>query len=651
MTLTLGIHLGHHSSCAVVSDGVLIGGIQQERVTRKKHDGFDVLTNSLPIHECLEASQVSLDDIDFIVSSFQSVSPGGCGLHQPLIAPNFALFDPFDKRHVVISHHLAHAYCAYGLSGFENSAVVVADLAGSSTISGGDFAISFGDWFRQLSLPAAEPVKTEVLSYYLARSGRLSLAEREFAIPHNAPESFVQSVASLYDNVSEFVFRSPHAHGQLMALAAFASHGSCDQSIARVEDLVSITDEKKIIFKNDWQNRLPWNLQTMQLSGLAATTQEATELILLHYAMRAKELTGMRQLAAAGGVFLNIPANTRIVNQRIFESYFVPSSPHDAGISIGCAFYGDMVLGNNQPNKFCVSSDRVGRQYSESEITEAIAGIRGGFESQKVDLKHIAKDLFEGKIVARFFGRSEFGPRALGGRSLLASPTLGSAKDKLNTIKGRQSWRPVAPLVRESEADKFFNGPVFSPYMNFLHYVRDEYRDCLPALNHPDGSTRAQTLRSDHDPSLDELLLEFGKLSGFPILVNTSLNGAGEPILETPSQAVTFFLKHRQIDAMILGDHYLTRREAKILDKHLSFSMSPGCVILCACLGKTNQFLISKNDYSAVLPEPIAIALLTESCLDNKFFQSKPDFHDVIEELVTNGLLIEECPCSSKQNV
>ena len=139
MSYSLGIHIGHDASCAVVSDGCVIAAVAQERFTRRKYDGEQALSNRLPVKACLDAANLTLNDISIIVSSFQSAAPGGVGLQYPLVEPSFSLFDPNDKRHFVASHHLAHAFSAFGCSGFEHAAVLVCDQAGSSTIDGKDY--------------------------------------------------------------------------------------------------------------------------------------------------------------------------------------------------------------------------------------------------------------------------------------------------------------------------------------------------------------------------------------------------------------------------------------------------------------------------------------------------------------------------------
>jgi carbamoyltransferase len=560
----LGIHNGHHASCAIVRDGVLVAGIEQERVTRRKGDGGQGLSNRLPIRECLRAAGASLRDLDLIVSSFQAIGPGGAGLTQPIVESGFDLFDPFDPRHEVISHHYGHALSALGSSGFKECAILVCDLAGSTTRDGEDFAVPFADFVSEATtLGVRTETKTECLSIYHADERRVELRHREFCIPHSAPEVFVYSPASLYDNVSRMVFGKENAHGELMALASVAS-GQAPALALTVEDILDTEETGAVRFKNGWQSRVNRQETDLQYAPLASIVQEAFQRALLRYAKLARTVVDSDKLAAAGGVFLNIVANSAIGSSGLFEQYFVPSSPHDAGIAVGCAYHGWRAIAKRSGARVttteCKAPDRIGTSYSEDEMVQALrdrshlVSWEGGVRPEEV-----AGLLRDGQIAARFGGRAEFGPRALGGRSLLATPLDAHSKDRLNLIKGRQPWRPVAPVVLRDRVGEFFTGPTDSPYMNMVHGIAEQHRGRLTALSHPDGSARAQTLTEGDDPFLYEVIRQFGLLTGYPILVNTSLNGPGDPIAETPEKALDFFLASEGIVFLVLGDNLVRR--------------------------------------------------------------------------------------------
>lgn len=561
--VTLGIHLGHHSSCAVVIDGKLMAAMQQERVTRRKYDGRPFFSNDLPITQCLKLAGVELKDVTDIISSLQSVAPGGVGLRHPLVQPGFNLFDPWDKRHRVISHHLAHAISAFGCSGYPDASILVVDLAGSSTESGQDFVMSFSDYYNNATDNKVREnlvLKTECLSIYTVDKNGYSLLEREFCTPHPTPDVFIQNAASLYDNVARSVFGSENAHGQLMALASLESHTGNED--VNVNELIADIDGH-IEFRNGWQERFTINSDPIKNIPLAKLTQNALQSTLFSYARRTRQLGHSDNFCAAGGVFLNILSNSEVFDSGIFENCYFPSSPHDAGISIGCAFFGQRIWETpNLEYQENYSTDRLGTDILEPDINAAL-GHHSLFitDNGKQTPKSIAKLLQEGKIIARCAGRAEFGPRALGGRSLLASPLLEESKVRLNKIKKRQDWRPVAPIIQEDKINDYFNGPTISPYMNYVHYIKDNHVSSLKALAHPDRSTRAQTLLKSTDPTLYEVMSFFNDETGYPILVNTSLNGGGEPIIDSVEDAITFFRHNDEVDLLLLGDRLISRNE------------------------------------------------------------------------------------------
>jgi carbamoyltransferase len=534
----------------------LVAALQQERVTRRKHDGQEPMSRRLPIEAVLAAAGTGIDDVDVIVSSFQAASPGGIGLVRPLVSPNFSLCDPGEARHLVASHHLAHALCTFGLSGFEKTAVLVCDLAGSTTLDGEDFLLPFSAYTAELAaMTVARPTRTECLSIYEIAAGGIVLRERQSIIPHNQPDVFVQGAASLYDNASRVVFGSDHAHGQLMALASL----DLPEGMPPFPELLEV-DGDDVAYRNDWQQQFGLGARFEAQIIFANRVQADMERALLTYARRARRLTGQSDLAVAGGVFLNIPSNSRISAEAGFRRYFVPSSPHDAGIAIGCAVAGwQHLIGETRP-LLARSDDRLGPRYGR-EACRAAARMLGPMVTVRegTDPVEVARLLRDNHIIARAAGRSEFGPRALGGRSLLASPLSATAKDRLNTIKGRQEWRPVAPIVQAERISEFFTGPPASPYMSYAHTIRPEFREPLAALRHPDDSTRAQSLERDSDPFLYDVLGAFAELTGFPILVNTSLNGRSEPIVESPRQAAAFFRRQPDVDLLLLDDLLVER--------------------------------------------------------------------------------------------
>jgi len=602
MSLVLGIHNGHHAGCAVVRDGILVAAIAQERVTRRKYDGQDGLSNRLPLRECLRASNTQINDFDAIISSFQAASPGGVGLHRPLVAPDFSLFDPWDPRHRVISHHRAHAACAFGSSHTSEAAVLVCDLGGSTTPDGLDLDMSFSEFAVSVSaIRGSAELRTEALSIYDVDRATFTLRHREYCTPHNVPDIFVYNAASLYDNVARMIFLKENAQGEMMALAATA-RGTRHGCRLKASDFVNFSADHTVIFKNGWQVHVKRAPEVLDNAPLAHLTQRVLEIVSMEHVKLARSLTRTETLCAAGGVFLNILVNSKISESGLFKRYYVPSAPHDAGIAVGCAFAGWLLSDGGVSLKTNLrTSDRLGPTYPQMQIEKTTEQLPRGHDLiTPITPKQVARWLHEGKIVARCAGRSEFGPRALGGRSLLASPLCEASKRRLNAIKGRQEWRPVAPIVQEERLREFFVGPVLSPYMNLIHKVRAQHRETLIALKHPDSSTRAQSLQRSDDEFLYDLLVEFGILSGYPVLVNTSLNGPGEPIVETPDDAMAFFSSCPDIDTLVFDDRAVLRSVGGSLAQ--AMLAADAFVMITYLRGKKRLLLIRRERSMEISP-------------------------------------------------
>ncbi|MEU0966131.1 carbamoyltransferase C-terminal domain-containing protein [Streptomyces sp. NPDC005917] len=549
MTVALGIHCGHESSCAVVRDGVLLAAIQQERVTRRKYDGQEALTNRLPVREVLAAAGLVLEDVDVIVSSFQAAGPSGVGLQRPLVSSSFDLFDPFDERHQVVSHHLAHAASALYASGFSEATVLVSDSAGTSSRDGADFHVPFPEFFRTYYSDATSPrLFTEMRSMYAFRQDRFELLERAFSEPHNQPDVFVQSEASLYDNVARFLFRKEHAHGQLMALAALPF----DQP-PRVTVNDILTSGPRPRLRNGWQI-LETTTDVTQSADVAHAVQVAFNRLIVSHAAQAVELSGIPDLCCAGGVFLNLSGNTAIGALPQVRNLYVPSCPHDAGISVGAAYLGWARTSRTQTvASVKVTSDFLGR--AAEPVTPQEAQRQGYAVSATADLsRRAAEVLLDGAILVRYAGRAEFGPRALGNRSILCHPVAcANARSKLNRIKKRQPWRPVAPMVRTEDLTTYFIGPTEAPFMNYDFEVREEYRAVLKEIVHADGSARVQTVTADDNPAIHDILTQMAETGQIPVLVNTSLNGPTQPIIESASDALAFS-RHPDIGFLLTED-------------------------------------------------------------------------------------------------
>jgi carbamoyltransferase len=276
------------------------------------------------------------------------------------------------------------------------------------------------------------------------------------------------------------------------------------------------------------------NYKSDLLTDFTASLQLETEEALLTHARWIHERTGLTRLCFTGGVALNCVANTRLAEETDFEEVFVPPCPGDDGISVGCALYGASLHGEVHPVEH---ASYLGRDYSYApEEVEAI-GLERCFEGEEL-FDRVAREIASGAVVAWYEGGAELGPRALGHRSFLADPRRADVRDRLNAeVKRREMFRPFAPVVLDDAVPEYFVESNPSYFMSFVAQVRDEKQEVIPAVTHVDGSARYQVLREQDNPTLHRLIRAFERQTGIPMLLNTSFNRAGEPLVESPADA------------------------------------------------------------------------------------------------------------------
>jgi carbamoyltransferase len=286
---------------------------------------------------------------------------------------------------------------------------------------------------------------------------------------------------------------------------------------------------------------------------VAAAAQRVLEERMLEMCRILERRSSAKHLVVSGGVALNSVMNGRILRETRFEDLYVMPAAGDNGTSIGAAYYVyNHVL--RRPDRYHHSNPFLGPEYSNEEIESLLRECKLRYERSERIETDAAALLREGKIVGWFQGRMEIGPRALGNRSILADPTLPNMKDKINAeVKHREAFRPFAPSATAECRSRYFEIEVEAPFMLKVCQVRPEYRDKLPAITHVDGSARLQTVRRETNPRYHRLLEEFGKLSGIPVVLNTSFNIMGEPVVESPVQAIRCFAS-TGLDVLAIGD-------------------------------------------------------------------------------------------------
>jgi carbamoyltransferase len=539
----LGINaVFHDPAAALVADGRIVAAAEEERFSRRKHGKRPVPFSTWELPEraaawCLAEAGIEPAELDAVAYSYDpdlAPQPNGDitadsweGLRTLYArrAPRFLAtalpgLDPARVRFV--PHHLAHAASAYLAAPYRSSAVLVLDGRG-----------------ERASCLTGHAVE--------GRFQVLSVQE----LPH--------SLGLLYEEVTEHLgFQRSSDEYKVMALAAYGKPVHLPLLRQRVR---TQPDGGYRIDPLDWA-ALAAGLPPGDGEGwgpaqadLAASVQARLEEVLLELAHWLHARTGEAALTMAGGVALNCVANSRIAAEGPFQEVWVQPASGDSGTALGGALYLAREAGDDvQP--MCTAA--LGRCFSESELERALQVARVPYERPSDLAGAVAQVLADDGVVAWFQGRSEFGPRALGHRSLLANPARAENLARLNDVKGREQFRPVAPMVLQERASEIFSGPLPSPYMLFTHGVQADWRERIPAVVHVDGSARIQTVDRAEEPLVAALLDAFQARTGLPVVVNTSLNTAGRPMVDDPRDALECF-GSAPVDALALGP-FLVRR-------------------------------------------------------------------------------------------
>ncbi len=561
----LGTGLSHDGSSCLMKDGEILVAIEKERLTRVRHDGFN---DNASIQYCLDVAGIGLEDVDLIVekSSFNPLKPEDATLRAGRILPDSAPV-------VRMPHHLAHAYSAIGTSPFESAGVVVLDGQGTSLDNCTDVPPeALPEPIRKLALQE-HYLYWEKESYYVFQDGRIQPVFRDFShwlkwdrdrYPA-APFDMEHSIGEFYGGVACYVFGHQWCEGKLMGLAPYGRPG-------RFTSLPAFElSGPRAFMRTEWMEELPrekagrfaGNRGDFQFyADLARWAQDQLESVILYLFRRYHELSPQADVAYAGGVALNAVTNGRLSREGPFRRLYVQPAAGDNGLALGCCFYGWCeVLGNER----LTHSNRTwfGQSYGPPSVEEALAPYPDELvvEHRHDSVSLTARFLSEGKVVGWFQDGSEFGPRALGNRSILADPRRREMQEHINRdIKFREDFRPFAPIVLAEDTATYFEQETHSPHMTTVATVQEKWRKLMPAVVHVDGSARLQTVSRSLRPKLHALLVEFKRLSGLGVLLNTSLNTRGEPIVERPGDALRVLLE-TGLDVLVIQDWIVTKRK------------------------------------------------------------------------------------------
>jgi carbamoyltransferase len=543
VSVVLGVNAVFHDPAAAIAvDGVIVAAAEEERFSRRKHGKSPVPFSTWEMPEqsirfCLEFAGVEPREIDAVGYSYDPGLAQPCGADitggeweglRTMYAERAELFlrsqlnglAPGVVRHV--SHHVAHAASAWCASPFDSCAVMVLDGRGErgSYLAG------------------------------VARDNELTVLSRQ-DLPHSLGLRYEELTAHLG-------YRRSSDEYKVMAMASYGRPAHLDEFRRLIH-----TDGRGgfVTEPVEWSRYASPGSGDEQVlaehADLASSMQVRLQEVVLDLAEWLHGATGERQLALAGGVALNCVANSHVFEHGPFDDVWVQPAAGDAGTALGAALHVATTLGD-RPEPMITAA--LGPQWSPGAIEQTLVAARVPYTAPESIADAVGGALAEDKIVAWFQGRSEFGPRALGHRSLLAHPGRAENLDRLNDVKGRERYRPVAPMVLLERASELFDGgPIPSPYMLFVHRVQDAWRDRIPAVVHVDGTARIQTVDVADEPLVHAMISAFEHRTGLPVVVNTSLNTASRPMVDSPRDALECF-GSAPIDVLAIGP-FLVQRE------------------------------------------------------------------------------------------
>lgn len=548
----LGVNAVFHDSSAVlVVDGEVVFAAEEERFSRRKHGKRPVpyATWELPelaIAHALAAGGLRPQDLDLVGYSYDP----------SLVLPTaeLDLGDPDDAIRTATVHRVPEAL-ATALPGLDRAKVRFVPHhvahAASAALASPEAAAAGG--CSVLTVDGRGERTSCLVGRY--RGGSLEILHEQ-RLP--------QSLGFVYEDLTRHLgFTHSSDEYKVMALASYGKPRFADE----LAEFVHATGDGGFVAKvpdfSRWAPALAdgerWDpRQDTGQADLAASVQEVLERTLVDVATWLHGATGDRVLAMAGGTALNCVANSRIWRESPFEEVYVQPAAGDSGTALGAALqlsadHGELVAPLHHV--------ALGRSWTDEELAGWLRTARLPFTTPDDLAGEVADVLAADGVVAWFDGRAEFGPRALGHRSLLAHPGRSENLERLNDVKGREQFRPIAPMVlAERAAEVFGGGPLPSPYMLFVHDVAPAWRDRIPAVTHVDGTARVQTVHEDRTPHVAALLRAFEARTGLPVVVNTSLNTAGRPMVDDPRDALELF-GSAPVDVLVLGPHLVRRAQ------------------------------------------------------------------------------------------
>ncbi len=530
-----GIRGGHHDpAAALFHDGRLAAAAEEERFLRIKHSEGRLPENA--IRFCLSRAGITLRDVKSVAYGYATV-PGMDRRLRDYLQLKFG----HSPEIRLIPHYLAHAASAFRLSGFQDSMILSADVSGDSVST----LLSHGKG------SGIRPVKV------IPRPNSLglfySMLTQILGFQRDNDEYKVMGLASYGQEEVDLSWLLTHAPGEYRL--------NYEQYLVPVGPNQAFPSKQEGIFTDELAKRLgrprlkeePIGQAHMNLAYSAQKTLERAVIDLVAWLHRE---TGSRGLCIAGGVGLNCVMNQRLLALPYVDRIFVQPAASDAGTAIGAALE---VLAEQGVTPEPMDHVYLGPSFSNEEIARALDSYKLSYRLEEDVCRFAAEKIAQGAILGWFQGAMEFGPRALGNRSILADPRDPSMKDRINaTIKFREDFRPFAPAVVEEAVEEYFVGGVPSPFMTLTFDVQERKKGQISSITHVDGTARIQTVSSATNPRFHRLISEFGRITGIPMVINTSFNVKGQPIVATPRDAVsTFYMTG--MEYLVLGDYVLSK--------------------------------------------------------------------------------------------
>jgi carbamoyltransferase len=557
ITLGIGFQHTHDSSACIARDGEILFAVAEERLSRRKHDG------RFPVHAikaCLDYAGVQPADLDYVC--FGWPTPGVEFRHTlktflngrfPFSYSHFREvtghyvrmklqkggmnqftqnFGPTKAQTRFVEHHLAHATSAYALSGFNESAVVVIDGRGA--------------W--------------EATSIWYGRDGRLD---------HVQTIQWPNSLGVFYAEFTHYLgFQKNSDEWKVMGLAPYGGPGVNLREFIIPDDSPYWINSRRLLGRSGddvsgiesafGPRREPESEIDERCMDLAFAVQDSCETAMMQVVRMAIDKTGCRNVCLAGGVALNSKANGKILASGLVDNIFVQPAAADDGVALGAALVPHLEVDKRLPVRK-MREAYLGPEYGAAAIESVLQTYKLRYTKLDDAAETAAQLLADGKIIGWFQGRAEFGPRALGNRSILADPRNPDMKDKVNNaVKFREAWRPFAPSVTAEAASDYLEKPYDSPFMILTFQVRPEKRHVIPAVTHRDGSGRFQTVEKEVNPLYWRLLKAFEAKTSVPVIMNTSFNLRGEAMVCSPTDAIRTFYSSG-MEALVLGDYLVAK--------------------------------------------------------------------------------------------